>query len=218
MPTPQKIIKMQILILGASGKTGHELVKQALTQGHLVTAFVRTPSKLEITHHNLKIIQGDATDYHAVENAVKGHDAVFSTLGAASPFKYDQSTVDGLNNIVNAMETTGVNRFIYMSAINVEESRKHAGLLIRVLGTTLLRTETAGHEAREKIIRQSQLDWTLVRAGALSNRKHTGNYRSGEDIKAKRIAASISRADVADFLLRQLTDPSYMKKAPMVMY
>ena len=209
---------MQILIFGASGKTGHELVKQALAQGHRVTAFVRNPPNLKITNENLKVIQGDAINYQLVEEAVKGHDAVFSTLGAASPFKYDQSVVDGVNNIVQAMETNGVNRFIYMSAINVKESRRNAGLLIRVAGTTLLRTETAGHEAREKIIRQSRLDWTLVRSGGLSNGKHTGNYRSGEDIKAKGVAAGIARADVADFMLRQLTDHRYLRKTPIIMY
>ena len=209
---------MRIIIFGASGKTGHELVKQALEHGHHVTAFVRKPSNLKIANENLTVFQGDVTNYKLVADAVKGHDAVFSVLGAASPFKYDQSVVDGVSNIVKAMEENGIMRFIYMSAINVEESRRNAGLLIRIMGTTLLRTETAGHEAREKIIRQSRLDWTLVRSAALSNGKFTGKYRSGEDIKAKGIAAGISRADVADFLLRQLTDLRYIRKAPMVMY
>ena len=209
---------MNLLIFGASGKTGHELVKHALANGHHVTAFVRNPSKLTVAHDNLKIFQGDVTNYQLVEEAVKGHDAVFSTLGAASPFKYDQSVVDGISNIVKAMEATGVRRLIYMSAINVKDSRKNAGLLIRVMGTTLLRTETAGHEAREKIIRQSGLDWTLARSGGLSNGEYTGHYRHGENVSAKGIAASISRADVADFLFRQLTDLSYLRKTPMVMY
>ena len=209
---------MKILIFGASGKTGHELVKQALAQGHLVSAFVRTPSKLKITHDHLRIIQGDATNYQLVEEAVKGHDAVFSTLGAASPFKYDQSVVDGLGNIVKAMEQTKMSRFIYMSAINVRESRRNAGQLVRILGTTLLRTETAGHEAREKIIRQSGLQWTMVRSATLTNGNHKAVYRNGEDIKAKGITAGISRADVADFMLRQLADDSFVRKTPMVMY
>jgi len=112
---------MKILIFGASGKTGNELVKQALAQGHSVTAFVRNPSNLKITNENLKVFQGDATNYQLVEDAVKGNDAVFSTLGAASPFKYDQSVVDGVSNIVKVMESSGVRRFIYMSAINVKD-------------------------------------------------------------------------------------------------
>lgn len=208
---------MKINIFGASGKTGHELVKQALAQGHEVTAFVRTPSKLNITHHHLTVIQGDVSNYQVVEDAVKGHDAVLSALGAASPFKYDQSVVDGISNISKAMETNGINRLIYMSAINVKESRNNAGLFIKLIAPILLRTETAGHEEREKIIRQSRLEWTLVRPAVLTDGKHKASYRSGEDVSAKGIRASISRADVADFMLRQLTDNTFLNKAPLVM-
>jgi putative NADH-flavin reductase len=209
---------MKILVFGASGKTGHELVKQALAQGHHVTAFVSTPSRLHVADNPLSVLQGNVTNYALVENAVKGHDAVFSTLGAASPFKYDHTVVDGITNIVRAMEQEKVNRLIYMSAINVEESRKHAGLLVKLFATTLLKTETAGHEAREKIIQQNQLAWTLVRPATLTNGKRTGEYRYGEMVKAKGIAVTISRADVADFLLRQLTDNTFLRKAATVMY
>src|SRR4030095_16359266 len=121
---------MNILIYGASGATGHELVKQALEQGHNVTAFVRNPSKLKITHNNLKIIQGDVINYQLVEDAVKGQDAVLCALGASSPFKYDKSIVDGASNIIKAMETNNVSRFIYMSFVGVKESRNTAGFVI----------------------------------------------------------------------------------------
>lgn len=209
---------MRLVIFGASGKTGQELVKQSLGKGHHITAFVREPSKLNITHLNLSIVKGNVTDYPLVEATIKGNDSIFSTLGAASPFKYDQSVTDGIRNIVKAMEATGVGRLIYMSAINVKESRRYAGPLIAILGTTLLRTETAGHEARENIINKSHLAWTIVRAAGLNNGKHTGLYRSGEKIKANGITAGISRADVADFMLNQLTDTHYVRKSPMVMY
>ena len=209
---------MNLLIFGASGRTGHELVRQALAANHHVTAYIRNPPKLKIESENLRVIQGDATDYSLVEDAVKGHDAVFSTLGAASPFKYDQSVVDGIENIVKAMEATGVRRLIYMSAINVKESRGNAGLLVRFAATTLLKTETAGHEAREAIIKSSSLDWTLVRPAKLSDGKHTASYRHGEQVSAKGLAGGISRADVADFMLRQVNDNTYVRRTPMVMY
>lgn len=122
---------MNILIYGASGATGHELVKQALAQRHNVTAFVRNPLKLKIKHDNLKVIQGDVISYQLVEDTVKGQDAVLSVLGAASFFKYDQSVVDGVNNIIKAMETNGVSRFIYMSFVGVKESRNTAGFVIK---------------------------------------------------------------------------------------
>ena len=209
---------MNILIYGASGSTGHELVKQALVQGHNVTAFVRNPSKLKIKHNKLKVIQGDVINYQLVEDTVKGQDAVFSALGATSPFKFDQSVVDGVKNIIKAMETKGVSRFIYMSFVGVKESRHTAGFVIKYFAPTLLLTEIAGHEAREKMIKQSQLKWTIVRAPTLSNGKHMAQFRSGEEITSKGFTVMISRADVADFMLQQLTDNNFLRKTPSVMY
>jgi putative NADH-flavin reductase len=209
---------MNILIFGASGATGHELVRQGLDQGHHVTAFVRTPSKLKVEHQNLSVIQGDAIDFPLVQNAIRDKDAVLSSLGARSPFKYDQTVVDGMQNIVKAMSEGQVARLIYLSAINVGESRQDAGLLIRFLAPILLRSETAGHEKREAIIRESSLQWTLVRAATLTNGPRLSDYRRGEDIRAGGIVASISRADVADFMLTQLTDGSYLRKAVRIMY
>ncbi len=209
---------MKILIFGASGRTGHELVSQALEQGHEVYAFVRNPEKLNVKHFKLHAIQGDVVNEREVENAVAGKEAVISALGATSPFKYDQTVVDGLENIIRAMEMHQVKRLVYMSAINVGDSISHAGLLIRCLAPLLLRSETKGHEARERIIRNSKVDWTLVRAAGLNNGKLTNQYRSGIDVYAKGIAAAISRADVASFMIKQLTDSSYIRKAPLVMY
>ena len=209
---------MKLLIFGASGQTGRELVRQALVMRHHVKAFVRNPDKLKINGDQLQVVKGDVTDINSVAEAMNECDAVLSALGAASPMKYDQSVVDGIDNIVKTMESKGVKRLIYMSAINVSESRPNAGPLIRFLSKTLLRSETAGHEARENLIRKSGLDWTFVRPGKLSNGAHTRNYRTGSSIKAKGIAATISRADVADFMLNLLGDPSSARKAPLVMY
>lgn len=209
---------MKILIFGASGKTGHELVKQASAQGHQVTAFVRNPSKLKVTHSALKVIQGDVTNYQKVEEAVKGHDAVFSALGAASPFKYDHAVVNGAENIIKAMETNNVQRFIYMSFVGVKESRNAAGFVIKYIAPKLLSTEIKGHQARENKIKQSQLNWTIVRPPTLTNGKHKAQFRSGENISSKGFTVTISRADVADFMLRQLTDNTFLRKTPVVMY
>jgi len=209
---------MNILIFGASGVTGHELVKQALAQRHSVTAFIRNPSKLKIKNDKIKVIQGDVINYQLVEAVVKGHDSVLSALGAANPFKYHQSVVDGVNNIIKAMETNGVSRFIYLSFVGVKESRNTAGFVIKYIAPKLLSTEVAGHEAREKMIKQSQLKWTIVRAPTLSNGKHLAQFRSGEGITSKGFTVMISRADVADFMLRQLTDNTFLRKTPSIMY
>src|SRR5687768_16562135 len=149
---------MRILIFGASGATGHELTKQALSQGYAVTAFVRTPLKLKIQHVNLNVVQGDVADFQAVDSAIKGHDAVLSVLGASSPFAYDHTIVEGMSNIVNAMEAHRVRRLVYMSFVGVMESRDTAGFVIKYIAPKLLATEIKGHEIRERRIRDSALD------------------------------------------------------------
>lgn len=209
---------MKILIFGASGRTGQELVKLALEQGYSVTAFVRNPSKLRIAHPNLMLVKGDIANYQLLENSIKEHDAVLSALGASSPFKFDQSVVDGMANIIRAMEAKGTFRLIYMSAILVAETRKRAGFFIRYIAPRILKTEIAGHEAREDMIMQSKLQWTIVRPVTLTNRKPSGKFRSGESISSSGFTAVISRADVADFMLRQLSDHGFVRKSPSVMY
>lgn len=209
---------MNIIIFGASGKTGHELVNQALEQGHNVTAFVRKPDKLNVKHQGLNVIQGDVINYQLVEEAIKGNDAVISALGASSPFKFDQSVVDGFGNIINAMEHNHINRLIYMSFIGVKESYKNAGFVIKYITPKILSTEIAGHEAREKMIKRSQLDWTIVRPPTLTNGKLTKQIRSGENSSANGFTVTISRADVAYFMVEQLNHKAFIKKVALIMH
>jgi len=208
---------MKILIFGASGATGRHLVKQALDQQHYVTAFVRDPAKLTIEHNNLKLVQGNVINYQEVENAINGHDAVLSALGANSPFRYDQVVVDGMENIIKAMQAAKVERLIYLSTAGVKASRRDAGFAIRFIAPKLLRTEIAGHEAREKMIKQSYLKWTIIHAPALTNGEQKKEYQYGENLKATSFLVALSRADVADFMLKQLTDNSYICKTARLM-
>src|SRR5687768_7156317 len=148
---------MRILIFGASGATGHELVKKALAQEHDVTAFVRDRSKLSLTHNNLRVMQGDVKDYAAVEQGIKDQDAVLSALGASSPFKKDPILIAGVRNIIKSMQDLNVKRLIYLSFIGVSESRKDAGFVINHILTPLLHAATADHEEKENLIRASNL-------------------------------------------------------------
>ncbi|WP_207452369.1 NAD(P)-dependent oxidoreductase [Bacillus sp. SD088] len=209
---------MNIVIFGASGATGHELVKQALEQGHHVTAFVRNPAKLQIQHDQLKFIQGNVTDYASVERAVQEQNAVFCALGASSPLRRDPALIEGVGNITLAMKKQHVNRFIYLSFLGVKEGRKGLGFFIKYIVVQLLRNVVADHEVKEQIVKNSNLDWTIVRPPRLTNGNQTGNYRSGEIIEQRSFILTISRADLADFMLRQLSDTSNIGKAPRVMY
>lgn len=209
---------MKILIFGASGATGHKLVSQAIRQKHLVTAFVRNASKLRIQHENINIFQGDVIDYQRVEDAIRNQDAVLSALGASSPFKRDLTLIKGIQNITTAMMDQKVKRFIYQSFLGVRENRKELGFLMNNIVSIILKNVIIDHEAKEEIIVKSNLDWTIVRPPRLTNGSFTGKYKDGEHIKTRSIFPSISRADVADFMLKQLTDRKYMHKKPRIMY
>lgn len=209
---------MKIVIFGASGATGKELVKQALAQGHRVTAFVRNASKLQIQHEQLQIQQGNVTDYTAVERSIKDQDAVLCALGASTPLRRDPALAEGVRNLVKAMDKENVNRLIYLSFLGVKESRKDLGLFVNFVVAPILRNVVADHEVKEEIIKQSGLEWTLVRPPRLTDGPKSGIYRSGIDIKPQSLILTISRLDLADFMLRQLTDKAYIRMGPRVMY
>ena len=197
---------MNILVFGASGRTGRELVKQGLAQGHTMTAFVRHPASFDIAHPHLKDVQGDAADRAAVEAAVRDQDAVICALGAANLLKRDQAVVVGVHNIIMAMADT------------VRATRDELNALRKVFVPLLFHNSAADHEINESMIEQSHLDWIIVRPPMLTNGAHTGTYRSGEHLRARAIIPQFSRADLAEFMLKQLADHTFLDKAAEVMY
>ena len=206
-----------MLVFGASGATGRHLVSQALQGGHHVTAFVRDPARLATRHERLVLVQGDVADAAEVERGVAGHDAVLSALGVGRPLRHDEAVIEGVRHIVKAMERENVRRLVYLSTSGVRESRVGAGLLVRLMAASLIRHEIADHEIKEGLVRASTLDWTIVRAPLLTNGRRTGRYRSGEDVSARSPLPMLSRADVAEFMIRQLHAVSFVRKAPRLM-
>ena len=208
---------MQILIFGASGKTGRELVSQGLEKEHTVTAFVRDPAKLKIQHQNLKVHQGNVADYQSVYDAVKNQDAVLSALGTSKPLRKDPAFVKGIQNIVDAMQKQNVKRIIYESYMGVRENREELGITTRIMAF-IVKNEVEEHEINEADIQKSNLEWTIVRAPLLTKGRFTGKYRDGERILPKSPFAAISRADVADFMLRELEERRYVWRKPRIMH
>jgi putative NADH-flavin reductase len=209
---------MKILIFGASGATGQHLVSQALRSDHFVTAFVRNASKLRSEDVNLKIFDGDVTDYQYVEDAVRNQEVVLSALGASNPFKRDFKLILGIQNIVTAMVNQKVRRFIYQSFLGVQENRRELGLVFNSVMPVILKSVISDHEAKENIITGSGLDWIIVRCPLLTNGSLTGKYRIGEHIKSSSMIPTISRADVSRFMLKGVTDNTYVHKKPRIMY
>lgn len=208
---------MKVLVFGASGATGRELVRRALDDGHEVAAFVRDPHRFGITHARLEVVAGDVTDRASVERAITGRHALVSALGSGNSLRSNPALTGGVRHIVQAMERAGVRRFVYLSMLGVADSRRQLGLVDRyAVIPLLLRHVLADHAAQEAIIRGSSLDWVIVRPPRLTEGPYTGKYRSGEDISEGMFTASISRADVADFMLGQLAQDRYVRRAPAV--
>ena len=204
---------MKVLVFGASGATGHNLVSQAVEKGHHVRAFVRDPSKLKIENKNLNIFQGDVSNYQQVEDAVKDQEAVISALGASTPFKRNFTLIKGIENIVGAMTKFHVERLVYQSFLGVKENRSELGFLLDRVVSMLLKSSIQDHEVKEDIVTNSNLQWTIVRCPLLTNGPLTGKYIEGERIQSASILPSLSRADVADFILKELQEKQYIKKS-----
>lgn len=209
---------MKLLIFGATGSIGRQLVEQALAQGHTVTAFVRNQAKLDLRHSALKVVQGDVLDYASVERVVPGHEAVLSALGTPA---MTRNTVrsEGTRNIIRAMEQAGVRRLICLSSIGIGDSRPMLPFHYKyILVPLLLRQGFAEHELEETWVKQSRTDWTIVRPGAFTNGGRTGAYQHSRTVPQKAIQAKISRADVADFVLKQVEDATYLRQTPWISY
>ena len=206
---------MRLLVIGATGATGRELVQQALTQGHQVTAFVRDPAKLQIEHANLRMAKGDVLDYATVEGAMRGQEAVLSALGHRLFFYPNRIQSEGMRNILRAMKACDVRRLICQTALGIGSSVGRLGLPHTVFIVPLILPFYFWDKIRqEELIRASDRDWILVRPGLLKNGPARGTYRYGLDAGNYFWPFPIARADVAAFMLKQLSDDTYLGLAP----
>jgi putative NADH-flavin reductase len=212
---------MQLLIFGATGGTGRLLVEQALSQGHKVTAFVRNPSKLTVQHPSLTIYKGDVMNAHAVEMAMAMHDAVLSAIGSPAN-KIGTVRSDGTLNIIKAMQKAGIKRLICQTSLGYGDSVKtldRTPLYFKYLIVPfILKKGFADHALQEQRVKQSKLEWIMVRPGNLTDGPFTGVYRHGFAATDPAIKVKVSRADVAHFMLKQLTDNTYLHQTPGISY
>jgi uncharacterized protein YbjT (DUF2867 family) len=207
---------MNILIVGATGSVGRELVKQALAEGHMVTALVRDPSKLQLDHPGLRLAVGNALIPASIEQAMPGQDAVLCALGAGGKGGVRAA---GTRILIEVMRKCGVRRLICLSSLGVAESRANLNFFWRyIMFGLLLRRAYNDHMAQESIIRNSDLDWTIIRPGAYTDGDSTGEYRHGFPATSRDLKLKIARADVAEFMLNQLGNNSYLRMAPGISY
>ncbi len=202
---------MKVTIFGASGQTGIFLVERALLQNHEVVAFVRTPETFPLRHEQLQVLTGDVRSREAVAQAIEGADAVICAVGER--MKSSQVGSQAYENIIAGMKQHSVRRLVAVSAPGAGDGKKRTGWLARLILKLFVNLDDK--ERQEEIIRASGLDWIIVRPSLLTNDPHTGAYRVGPDV-THGIATKLARSDLAEFMLNQLTDDTYLHQMPAI--
>jgi putative NADH-flavin reductase len=207
---------MRLFILGATGGIGCELVNQALRRGHGVTAFVRAPEKLGNPREGLAVIQGDVHSADAIAAALADHNAVLSALGPPGLGR-SAITSEGARATATAMRATGIHRLMIVGVAMLFEDSGLAGLVLR---NTFLRNVAKDSREMEKVITGSQLDWTIVRPPRLTNGPRREHYGIADDHLPYGAGgnATISRADVAHFMLDELEHPTHIRRVVGIAY
>ncbi|CCE11601.1 putative Flavin reductase [Bradyrhizobium sp. STM 3843] len=211
-----KTTQPKILVLGATGGTGRLIVAQALARGYEVTMLVRAPDKASDLK-GAKLVVSDARDERALREALKGQDVVISALGTpASPFREVTALSQMTRTLVNAMKAEHVARLISITGIGAGDSVGHGGFLFdNVIFPLLLRKVYADKNRQEAIVRDSGLDWVLVRPSVLNDKPGGHTIRALTDLSGFH-GGTISRADVASFVLDQVRDDTWLKRSPLI--
>ncbi|HSY21185.1 MAG TPA: NAD(P)H-binding protein [Polyangiaceae bacterium] len=206
---------MKILVLGASQGTGALAVRVAIERGHDVTAFSRNPDKLALANANLAKRAGNFHDRDSVDQAVRGHDAIIVTASATSFRAFKDKPhyfSEGTAYTIDAMKAHGVRRLVVLSALGSGDSRRIMGIFFdKIVVSFLLKAPFADHDRQEQMVRESGLDWVIARPARLTNGPLAKRYVATAELK--RVPASISRADVADFLVTAAETDAWVRKA-----
>lgn len=209
---------MKLLLIGATRGIGLRLTELALDKGHRVTALVRDPQRIAISHDRLSVVQGDIRDRDAVSRAVADQDVVCITIGINPTRKAVTVFSEGAKNVIDAMTHHGSKFLICVTGIGAGDSKNHGGFFYdRILNPLLLKTIYEDKNRQEALVRQSNLEWVIVRPGFLTNGSLTGTYRVLVDLEGV-TAGKISRADVAHFILNEITEKAYLFKTPLLTY
>ncbi len=208
---------MKIIVFGATGTLGRKVVQEALSEGHEVTAFTRSGTFEHASSPSLNVVKGDVFDAYSVAQAVKGHEGVICALGAGR--KGTVRTM-GTKHITEGMKIHGVKRFVCLSSLGVGDSRGNLNFLWKnIMFGLLLRPAYEDHHTQEALVKQSNLDWTIVRPSAFTDGPKTGKYHRGfSPYKRDGLELKISRADAAQFMVAQLQSDKYLSQTPAISY
>jgi nucleoside-diphosphate-sugar epimerase len=210
---------MNIVLFGANGQTGRLLTDRVLAAGHSAVAVTRHPDEFPITHPRLIVADGDVRDAASTVDVVGGADAVLSTLGVPFSIRRIDTYSVGVRNIVAAMQETGARRLVVVSSTGAYRypNRIDTPFALRILEPILTRTigkSTYDDQRRmERIVRDSGLDWTIVRPSGLFDLPEPTNYVAGE---VEPVGGYTARIDLADYLVKLATDSAAHGKTPVI--
>lgn len=202
---------MKVLVIGAGGNTGRLIVARCLNAGHRVTALVRDPARVP-ARENLRVLRGDVLDRASLESAISGQDAVVFAAGTGN-LKPSTLRTEGARNVVAMMEQLGVQRLIAISGLGAGESLSRLPFVVRrVIAPLMLRHLLADQNGLEAAIRNSRLDWTLVRPPQMVHRPAKERFRVSLD--GSRLGGKIAYDGVAAFVVKHLGSGEYLRCAP----
>jgi len=209
----------KLTLLVATGQTDSQFLQQAIEKGFTVRCLVRDPSKLKTQHARVEVIQGDVLDYKAVQKLVTGVDVVVSLFGQVKGSPHNVQT-EGTRHILLAMEAAGVNRIISLSGGGLpfpEKDRpKFPDRMIRRIMEWFVPHVLKDAEGQAQLLRESRLKWSIARGPRLTNGPHTGQYRVGW--VGVNSGMSLSRADLAEFILKEVEEERFNYQMPFVSY
>ena len=212
---------MKIVLWGSTGLTGREVLYQALEGGHEVKAVARNPRMIEVEHANLAVVQGDALNFQSVQEAVAGGEVVISTLGSGATFaKARKPTTiysEGFANIVAAMRKHNIRRFIALLSVGTVDDPYEPFIHKWMIRPLIRATYDDMRKAENFLAGCDDLGWIVIRPMRLLNTSRTGKYRTAVDVLPLG-GVGISRADLAEFILKQLYTDEHLRSYVTIAY
>ena len=206
---------MKIVLFGATGLTGKEILKQAIEEGHRVIAIVRNPNSMEFAHPDLTIIKGNILDLQSFEEVFMDSDVVISAVGTGTKFSQARKPTtiysEGFKNIVTAMRKHKIKRFVALLSVGTIPDPNEAAIHRLMIRPILKGTYDDMRRAESFLATCKDIDWTGIRPLRLNNKPKTGEYRTSIDYLPKK-GVNISRADVADLMLKLMTSEEDIHK------
>lgn len=210
---------MELAILGATGGTGQELTKQALALGHTVKVLVRSPEKVTLNHGRLEVVKIDLLNDSAASLAEKlgTSEVVLSSLGTGTKLGITRLYSEGTKQLVAAMQHAHIKRLLVVSSVGTDPTNDEPRWYLWGVRRLLINVYVDLARTEQFLMDQSDLDWIIVRPSQLTNGKKTGVYRVAPRYIPEG-GIRISRADVADFMLKQLKQDTYVRQTPTLAY